>query len=196
MHSRRLACFLLGMWFSGSILCTWLISENSREVEHLLVQADPAATLRIKLLGPAETAMLMRYEAAELTRNEMALWGTVQLALGAFFLLFLLFGTNEGKLHLALALVLLILVAAQRFFLSPEIASLGKLTDFVAAPAGTEDRAKLLVMQSAYLGTEIVKWVMMLGLAAALITQGPRRLRRSRNQFNVIDKPDHRHIDR
>ena len=196
MHSRRFACFLLGMWLAGGLLVTWLVNENSHAVDRLLLQADPAATLRIKVLGSTETGLLLRYEAAELTRHEVELWETAQLGLAAFFFLFLLFGTSEGKFSLSLALVLLLGAAAQRFIISPEIVSLGKLTDFLPAAAGSGYRAKLLVMQGAYFGVEIGKWVVIVVLASILIGRGRGRSNAARNQFNVVDKANHGHVDR
>jgi hypothetical protein len=186
------------MWLAGGLLITWLVNINGRAVDHLLVEADPAATLRIKVLGPTETAMLLRYEAAELTRHQLELWELTQLCLGTFFLFFLLFGTSEGKFSLALALLLLVCVLVQRFIVSPEIVSLGKATDFLSPAAGEGYRAKLLVMEGAYFGIEIGKWVLMVVLAGILIGRGRARGRsnRSWNKFNVVDEADHGHVDR
>jgi hypothetical protein len=198
MHSRRFACLLLGMWLAGGLLMTWLSHENTRAAERLLVQADPAATLRMKVLGFSETSMLMRYEAAELTRSEVEVWEDVQLILGAFFFLFLLFGTAEGKFPLAVGLVLLLCVIGQRCFVSPVIASYGRVTDFADAAASSGYRAKLLVMQGGYLAIEITKSVGMVVLAALLIGRGRKRKSSSNswNKFNVVDKTDNSHIDR
>lgn len=197
MHSRRFACLLLGMWLAGGFLMTWIASENNRAVNHLLVQADPAATLRIKVFGSSEIALLMKYEAAELSRSEMEVWEDSQLILGTFFFMFLLFGTGEGKLALSLALVLLLGVITQRFFISPEIVAYGRLTDFAAANATSGYRAKLLVLQGAYLAIEIGKWVGMIALCAILVSQGRSRkpLTNAWSKLNVVDKSDHRHVD-
>jgi hypothetical protein len=198
MHSRRFACLLLGMWLADGLLMTWVSHENTQAAEHLLVQADPAATLRMKVLGTAETSLLMRYEAAELTRSEMEVWEDVQLVLGTFFFLFLLFGTGEGKFPLAVGLVLLLCVIGQRYLVSPMIVSYGRLTDFVGAAASSGYRAKLLVLQGGYLAIEITKAVGMVALAALLIGRGRKRRSSSNslNKFNVVDKADDGHIDR
>jgi hypothetical protein len=186
------------MWLAGALLMTWLSHENTRGAERLLVQADPAATLRMKVLGFSETSKLMRYEAAELTRNEVEVWEDVQLILGAFFFLFLLFGTAEGKFPLAVGLVLLLCVIGQRFFVSPVIASYGRVTDFADAAASSGYRAKLLVMQGGYLAIEITKSVGMVVLASLLIARGRKRRssNNSWNKFNVVDKTDNSHVDR
>jgi hypothetical protein len=198
MHSRRFACLLLGMWLAGGLLVTWLVNENSRAADRLLLDSDPAATLRIKVLGPVETLMLLRYETAELTRSELDLWQAVQIAFGVFFLFFLLFGTGESKFSLTLALVLILCVAIQRFAIWPEVVSLGRLTDFLPAGSGSGDRSKLLVMEGAFFAVEVGKWVLMAVLGATLISRGRKRRRSGGawNEFNVIDKADNSHIDR
>ena len=200
MHSRRFACLLLGMWLAGGLLVTWLVSENARTVDRLLAEPDPAATLRIKLLGPTEAGMLLRYEAAELTRHELSRWQFAQIGFGAFFFSFLLFGTSEGKFSLTLSLVLVLCVAVQRFVIWPELVGLSRLTDFLPANAGGGYRTKLLVIQGAFIGVEIGKWVVMSVLAAMLISHGRGRSRGrsggSWNKFNVVNKTDNSHIDR
>jgi hypothetical protein len=188
------------MWLAGGLILTGVIDQNSRAVDRLLVQADPAATLRIKVLGAAETSLLLRYEAAELSRDEIEFWEDAQLALAAFFLFFMLFGTGEGKLTLALSLALFLSVIAQRFALSPEIASYGRLTDFAPAGVPSGYHAKLLVLQTTYFAVEVGKWIVTIGLAAILIGRGSNRrskpLANSWSQFNVVDKSNHGHVDR
>ena len=197
MHSRRFACLLLGMWLAGGLVVTWLVNENSHAVDRLLATADPAATVRIKVLGPAETTTLLRYEAADLSRHEMGLWQAAQLLLGFFFLFFLLFGTGEGKSSLALAAILILLVLAQRFLIWPEVVSLGKLTDFLEPGPGSDYRTRLLVMESSFFGVEIAKWVVIVVLAAILIGRGRGRRgsHRSGDKFNVVNKTNDRHVD-
>ncbi len=200
MHSRRFACLLLGMWLAGGLLITWMVSENSRAVDRLMGAADPAATLRIKAMGAAETDLLLRYHSAELTRTELELWQGVQICVGVFFLFFMVFGTGEGKISLALSLVLLLCVLVQRFAIWPEIVSYGRLTDFVPQSANSGYRAKLLVMQSGFLGVEIGKWVVLVVLSAILIGRRSSRRRGSSDdswkKFQVVNKADDGHVDR
>ena len=199
MHSRRFACLLLGMWLAGGLLMAWLTHENSRAVDRLLVQADPAVTLRMKVLGPAETGMLLRYQTAEINRYNVEMWLVFQICLGAFFLFFMLFGTGEGKFSLALALALLLCVLVERFGIWPEILSLGKLTDFTAPNASSGYRTRLLVMESGYLGVEVGKWVVMAVLAGIMIGRGRSRGKKSDDswkKFHMVNKADDRHVDR
>lgn len=131
MHSRRVACFLLGIWLGAAILMAWVATENFRSVDRLLAKPSPAALLSLKTLGPAGARMLLRYQASEQNRWLFEAWGTVQLIGGSGFFLFLLFGTREGKYPLILVLVMLAVVLLQLFLLTPAMISLGRLVDFL-----------------------------------------------------------------
>jgi hypothetical protein len=174
----------------------WVAAENFATVDRLLAQPDPAATLRIKMLGKDEARLLLRYEASEQNRMYFEVWETVQVVLGAVFFFFLLFGTTEGKISLVLALVLVVLVLAQRFVLTPELQAIGKLLDFASPVAMLGERAKFRVVHTSYVVVELGKWAIQLVLAAMLIARGRARSGNAGQQFNVVDKADHRHINR
>jgi hypothetical protein len=123
-------------------------------------------------------------------------WETVQVVLGAVFFFFLLFGTTEGKISLVLALVLVVLVLAQRFVLTPELQAIGKLLDFASPVAMLGERAKFRVVHTSYVVVELGKWAIQLVLAAMLIARGRARSGNAGQQFNVVDKANHRHINR
>src|SRR5579872_175115 len=109
MHSRRLACLLLGLWLGGGIFMEWMARENLLAVDRMIAQPAPAATLRIKLMGKEQAYLLLRYQANEENRYCYEVWEGMQVALSAVFFFFLLFGTTEGKVSLALALAMMIL---------------------------------------------------------------------------------------
>src|SRR5579863_5772905 len=91
MHTRRFACLLLGIWFAGGVFMQWISTQNYRVADRLLDQPNPAASLEFKVLGPAATRQLLRYQVAEENRYYFEAWETVQVMLGAFFFFFLLF---------------------------------------------------------------------------------------------------------
>jgi hypothetical protein len=196
MHSRRFACLLIGLWLGGGFLMAWIAIDNRTLSSRVTSFADPAAMLRIRALGPSQTTALLRHEAAELTRGQLETWELAQIALGGFLFSFLLFGTGEGKLSLGLALCMLLCVLVQRFLLSPQTESLGRLTDFMSVEAAAGYRARLLVMQGAYTGVELTKWIMGGALSLILISRRRAHSGNSWQQFNVVDKANHRHVDR
>lgn len=175
MHSRRLACFLLGLWLGGGLILIWITRQNLSVPDRILAQPDPAATLRMKLLGRDEARNLLRYEASEMNRYYLEVWEIVQIVLGALFFFFLLFGTTEGKFPLTLALLLLVLILVERFLLTPELYGLGKLLDFGAPAAMHGERARYRVIDAAYFAIELAKWAMQLLLAGLLIGRSRTR---------------------
>lgn len=135
MSSRRLACFLLGIWLGASFLMAWVVTNppvNSRLLERL--------------------AML-------------------QLIFGSCFFLFLLLGSKEGKSALALVLLMLVAQAAPLLIPGPEL-------------------------KPGYLLWELVKWGSGLLLALQLIRRRRGRSGDAREDFDVVDKSNHRHINR
>jgi len=174
----------------------WTAADNSRLAGKVASFDDPAGMLRVHALGTPEASALLRHEASEITRGEREIWEYAQLALGAFLFSFLLFGTPEGKVSLALALLMVVGTAAQTFGLGPQLDSLGRLTDFMSSDAASGYHARLLVMQGAYFGVEIGKWTLGAILAAILIGRRGTRSGDTWQQFNVINKANHRHVDR
>lgn len=150
----------------------WITHENQDAVDRMLSQMNPAVTLRLKVLGAEPSTVLLHYEIAEQTRYCVDIWEMAQITVGAGFFFFLLFGTSEDKISLALSLVLLILVLAQHWIVTPEVNGLGRLLDFVAPSAMAGERAKLQVMQYTYLGMEAGKAVLQLALMSVLVGRG------------------------
>jgi len=195
MRSRRLACLILGLWLGGGLLMAWVTAESSRSVDRLLSQPNPLAAVETRNAGRAPITELMRYQAAELSRAYRETWEWAQLCLGAFFFFFLLFGTTQGKASLALALLLFLVVAAQRLLLTPQIAAMGRSLDF-AASAASVDRNQLRVLRYGYTLTELAKLMLGLTLAGLLTWQRSGRSLDAGQQVNAVDKANHRHVDR
>src|SRR5438552_3260887 len=128
MHARRLACFMLGLWLAGGLFMAYVATQNFRGVDRLLSGEHPAAVARFAPLG-AQARMSLRYQAAEMNRWLFYRWEVTQVVFGTMFLFLLVFGSRENPLVLAGALAMLLLVAVQRFFITPEIVALGRLID-------------------------------------------------------------------
>lgn len=184
------------MWLAGGLFMAWVATENLGSVDRLLADPAPAATLRIHQLGREEARNLLRYEAAEQNRYYFEQWEIVQIVVGCAFFFFLLFGTTEGKFSLALALALVAIVTVQRFLLTPELQAVGKLLDFANPAAVAGERAKFRVIHTAYASLECGKWGIQLWLAAVLIGRGRPRSRNARQQIDLVNKTDYRHVDR
>jgi hypothetical protein len=190
MHSRRIACLLLGMWLAGGFFMAWMATENFRSVDRLLNQGNPAALVRLRAIGPeAEGRALLRYEVSEQNRFYFESWEIIQVFLGGFLFLFLLFGTREGKVPLGLALFMMVLVFVQRFVFTPEITTMGRTLDFAPVAASAGEHAKFMLLHTAYVGMELAKWALGIALGLVLILEGRRR---SRSVRPGLDAMSHR----
>ncbi|HEY1183795.1 MAG TPA: hypothetical protein VGE89_06400 [Bryobacteraceae bacterium] len=195
MHARRLACFILGMWLAAGIAVAWLEREDFQTIQDVLSQPDPAVAERIKALGAHETYLLMGHVASEQRQRTIRSWEDLQLLLGLGFFFFLLFGTREGKLPLAMALLLVGIVLLERFLLTPEALSLARIASF-AAGASSGEAVRRMVLSSAHEGFEIAKWMVEATLAAVLVLRRNQRLSDSGDQLDVVDKSDYGHVNR
>ena len=95
----------------------------------------------------------------------------MELIFGACFFLFLLLGSKEGKSALALVLLMLVAQAAPLVLPVPEF-------------------------RPTYLVWEYVKWGAGLLLAFMLIRRRRGRSGDTREDFDMVDKSNHRHINR
>jgi hypothetical protein len=196
MHSRRIACFLLGGWFAGGVFMALLAIGNMHTGDRLTDPVHPALMLQFKSAGIPALRGLFRYAAAEQTRFYRENWEIAQILLGAFFFFFLLFGTREDKYSLLLALLLLLAVIAQRFLLTPEIIGRGRMLDFVPPNVDATERMKLLLLERVYNLGELVKLGLGMALAARLMSVGRRRSDQEiRQELDLIDKANYRHVN-
>ncbi len=197
MHPRRLTAFILGIWLAGGVLLALIAAADSWQADRLVDHPSPAFAMEEHLVGADNARVLFHYQAEEQRRRNYYRWEMTQVVLGSAFFLFLLFGTEESKMMLAAALALLVLVLMQRFFLYPDIASMGRELDFLPPGTASPWRGKIEVLLGFYVGAEAVKWLIQLGMAAHWIAarRGPAS-EGVRNYVNPIHKTDHRHINR
>jgi hypothetical protein len=196
MHVRRLVCFLLGAWLGGSFFMTMVATQNFRSVDRLLMNASPTAEQHIKSMGGREEARrFLRYSVSEQNRWYFETWESAQFAIGAAVFLLLLLASHEGKFALGMALAPLLVLIVQRFLLTPQIVAVGRTLDFASRQAVAGSRL-FWVLHSAYSAVEILKWALIAILAGRLVWRWRRRSGDARQQVDLIDEADHRHIDR
>ncbi len=196
MHSRRLACLLLGAWLAGGLWIAWITRQNTAAVRRAMESPPPALLLDSKTLGAPATRMLLAYLAAEQNRFYYESWEMSQIVLGAFFFFFLLFGTREDKYSLLIPLLMLIITIGQRFVATPEMISLGRTTDFMPDGAHSVATVRLSVVEMGYTAAELLKSGLGLLLAARLIlTHRHASGHDIRKELDLVNKGDHRHIN-
>src|ERR1700682_312231 len=143
-------CWLLGAWIAGSLFMILVAPQNFRSVDRLL--ASPAgAAAQIDRMGHGEARTFLRYQVSEQNRWYFETWEKIQLALG---LALLALTSRQGRLSVAVAAAMFVLLLAQRFWITPEIVRIGRLIDF--APQAPE-RQTFWMFHGAYSAVELAK---------------------------------------
>ena len=171
----------------------WYGARSFGTVESIMQQSNPAFVVQTKPLGPAMTRMVLRYVVAEQNRWLFRNWEYMQIALASLFFCYLLFGTTEGKFSLGVMLVMLALTVMQRLLISPDLGITGRTLDFAPADLAAQEHARFWLLHNAYLAVEALKFG--LGLILGIIVMSSRRSGDPLNQFNMIDKANHRHVN-
>ena len=177
----------------GGILMFWYGARSFGTVADIMNQSNPAFVLQTKPLGPVVTRLVLRYEVAEQNRWLTRSWETMQILLGCLFFGYLLFGTREGKFSLIVMLLMLVLTVVQHFMLSPELGLLGRSLDYTPSDLASQERARFWLIHNAYLAIEAAK--LGLGIILGAIVMSRSRSVDPLNQFNMVDKANHRHVN-
>ena len=171
----------------------WYGARGFGTVETILTQANPAFVSQTKPLGPAVTRLTLRYVLAEQNRWLFRTWENMQLALGVIFFCYLLFGTLEGKISLGVMLAMMLLTLLQRLLISPEMGVTARIMEYAPGDLAVQERARFWLLHNAYLGVDALKFG--LGLILGIIVMSGRRSVDPLNQFNMVDKANHRHVN-
>jgi hypothetical protein len=196
MHARRFACMLLGMWLAGSFLMTWLTADSFNAAPRMLATHSAEFSIRLKSMGQEEARMMLAYPVRQQVGWWMEEWSDFEIALGAFFFVFLLLGTREGKLALGLTLIPIAVAIFQRVFMTPQLLYLGGIMDFVSPNMVVAERGQLGAVRLGFVLVEAFKQFSGIVLAFILIGRQHRRSGLTREEVDAIDKADDRHVNR
>jgi hypothetical protein len=165
MQFHRLASFLIGIWLGVSVFMDFVATQNFRTVDRVLGSSDVRAIEAAKKMGDADSGrFLLRYFAGEANRYLFEQWEWVELMLGLALLLVLLFGRTYQKLAMAVCILMICIVAGQRFELTPIITSLGRELEF-----STSASNRFAVFHALYGYSELGKLALGLVLAGRLL---------------------------
>jgi hypothetical protein len=193
MHYRRIVCFILGLWFGGGLVMAWYGARSFSTVDDIMNASNPAFVLQTKPLGQAATRLVLHYEVVEQNRWLFRNWEIFQIVLGLLFFGYLLFGTMEGKFSLSLCLAMVILTLVQRLGISPELGIIRRSMNYVPAEFTAQEHAKFWLLHNSYLGLEALKYG--IGLVVGALALSRKRSSDPLNQFNMVDKTNHRHVN-
>lgn len=168
---RRIAALLLGLWLGAGIFADFAVTRNFQHVEGFL--ADPGSVktaVEMNKIGRWKERLIIRRYVAELNNTIFESWEWAELAIGSVLFLLLVFGERPNKWMLAAPLSMLLIVAVQRFYLSPQVAEMGrKLADL---PPNNSLTGTFWMFHGIYSGVEILKLLIGFALAARLAVKG------------------------
>jgi hypothetical protein len=190
MHTRRFTTLLLGAWLAGTLLMGAVAIGGFQGVDRLLAEPGMAANQYIKVLGTNSARTLLRHQVSELNRYYFDSWEIVQLVLGVVLAVTLLFITNGNRYYMAGAAVLLLIVIAQHWLLTPQLTGLGREIDFLPADAPSDERIRVGRVHSAYMALDLLKIVLIGGIATRLLVISSRRRGRVRKEVDPVDDAD------
>jgi hypothetical protein len=152
-----------------------VVTQNFRSVDRLLAKPAPAAAQQLEKLGPEAARALLRHQVSEQNRWYFETWGAIGTAIGAALLLILLFGSTEKNFTLLVALLMLLIAILQRFALTPEMAILGRIIDWIPIDQPSPERSRFWMLHNAFAGLEFLNWALGVVLIAKLLFRGRRR---------------------
>jgi hypothetical protein len=178
---RSLSALLLGAWLGASVLADVAVTQNFQTVDRFLeVPGNPSTSIELNAVGRARERVILRRNAAEENNWIFLNWERIELAIGVGLFLLLLFGEKPRigerplKSVLALSLVMLAIVFAEHFPLTPEITRLGRSVDDL--PATSPEYRKFWALHGLYSGLDILKILVGFALATCLaIRRSPDR---------------------
>lgn len=196
MHYRRLASLLLGAWLCGSLFLVAVATRNFGAVDEMLSAPGPEAAKQIQKIGKEQARMLLRHQASLQNLGVFENWERAQLALGFLLLLALFFGVESRPSALVFTLIMSAAVVFQHWLLTPEIAALGGLIEFIPSTVSAIERTRFWNYHTAYSITELVKLGLGLLLALGLLKRRRRSVRQLDSEIDTVDHADHGHVDR
>ena len=170
---RRVACLLVGVWLGAGVLMDVVVTQNFRSVDRTLEELVPEAAERVHALGHEQTRQFLRYHAGEQNRWLFEQWERVQLGIGLVLVLVLINAGTRAKWPLILTGGMLAIILADRFLMTPEVASLGRQLAFQLPTEDLDLRHKFGTLHALYSSLELVK-LGMGGVLAWLVIRSQR----------------------
>jgi len=174
-HPRRAASWILGFWFGTSLFMIVVAMQNFRMADTLI--ANPSAGMRERFgqIGEPEVRLLLRHQASELNQLYFPAFEVAGIALAVAFAALAFTGLRAIRMMKPVAVMLLILIAAEHFILTPEIGRLGRLADFQVLESGTPEHHRFWTYHAAYSTVEVVKIALLALVSLRLLWGNPRK---------------------
>jgi hypothetical protein len=164
---RRVAAILLGVCLGAGIFADVAVTQNFQTVDRFLAAPGSIGTsVELNAIGRDRARNILRRNAAEENNFLFENWERAEIVLGIGLLATLFFGERPQKGMLVAALSMWLIVAVQHFFLSPNVAEMGrKMAD---VPDDAALVKKFWIFHGIYSGSEILKLLVGFGLGVRL----------------------------
>lgn len=107
---RTLALVLVTVWLTGTLIMTFVATQNFRTVDRVLERPTPQAAPKLTVMDHDSLRMLLRHLSSELNRLYFITWNTVQVLLALVVLALMV--RAGSRLETVLALVMFVIVVA------------------------------------------------------------------------------------
>ena len=163
---RSLVAILLGAWLGASIVADIAVTQNFHAVDRFLAAPGNATTeAQLNAIGRAEERVILRRNAAEENNWIFLNWERVEIAIAVALLALLLADRARGML-LGGSVLLITVLAAEHFVLTPEITSLGRIVDGLQ-PSDPQYKT-FWMLHGFYSGLDILKMLVVCALGARI----------------------------
>jgi hypothetical protein len=189
------------------LLVAYTTNANSSTTKSILENAREGPRQMIELSGRERAATLLTYNTAEMNRSLVESWEWLQIAIGLALVCTLPFALRLKWLYLLAAIIMFVIVIAQRSLVTPQIIGLGRMIDMAGGTVWTQDdlwkeRRNLHTLQQLYLAGDLAKIFIGLGLTGALLifrkksALKTRTDRRNSDKIDAVNDSDYSHVDR
>jgi len=154
MTLRTLALMLVTIWLTGTVIMTFVATQNFRTVDRILEHPTPEAASKVTALDHDAMRMLLRHLSSELNRLYFMTWNAMQLALAIAVLTLMVRVGSRLETSLALVMLVIVVVLLGGTF---RIIELGRLIDFMPRNPVPPEVVKFGKMHAVYGVMEVVK---------------------------------------
>jgi hypothetical protein len=168
MHSARVATFLLGAWIGCCVFMDLLAFQNLRLVSRTINSAGPVASDIIRKTGQEQTALLLRYFAAEQYRYYVSTWELIQIPSALLVAAVLYLASEKRWISQMLCGLMLALVLFQ-LAIQPELTFWGRAADFPPGNQTLGTQARVWALAEVWIGAESAKLLIGALLTALII---------------------------
>jgi len=172
----------MGVWLGVSAMLAFNVYRNFGAVDSVLTSPPEQADKVLKVLGPENARMLLRYAAGVENGNTFEVWENLQIGLGVLVAM-VLFSSSSMRLLSMVPLLMVALVVFLHWKITPELEWLGRSIEFKpleeALPAG-----HFWTLHRIYAILDTVKCLLGVALTVLLVAQGGTKVVRRRHHHH------------